>query len=110
MSIFTRHSNISPGPWQSRKCDKGNSHEIIDGYGKLIARVPYPQVVTNVQEFTANLAVMSTAPELLAALREAAYHLDKAGVPLNQEFYDLINRASVTMQPIPGPRNTPPAE
>lgn len=110
MSIFTRHSNISPGPWQSRKCDKGNSHEIIDATGKILARIPSPQNVANGYEFEATLAVMTTAPELLAALREAAYHLDKAGVPLKPEFYDLINRASVTMQQIPGPRNTPPAE
>ena len=44
-------------------------------------------------------------PELLAALKEAAYHLDAAGIPLKQPFYDLINRASSGVEPI-APRNS----
>ena len=46
------------------------------------------------EERSANLAVITAAPELLAALREAAYHLENAGIPLNQSYYELINRAS----------------
>ncbi len=107
MSIFIKHSNIAPSPWSSRKCEKGNSYEIIDKNEKVIARIPMYQNVENGFEHDANLAVMTTAPELLAALREAAYHLDNAGVPLRPEYYDLINRASATMMAIPGPRKKP---
>jgi len=109
MSIFIKHSNIAPSPWTNRKCDKGNSYEIIDAKDKVIARVPVYQNVENGFEHAANLAVITMAPELLAALREAAYHLDNAGVPLRPEYYDLINRASATMLPIAGPRKKPNA-
>lgn len=104
MSIFIQKSNISPSPWKSRKCVKGNSFEIVDTDEKVVARIPVYENVTNGFEHDANLAVITTAPELLAALREAAYHLDKAGIPLRQEFYDLINRASITMPSI-SPKN-----
>jgi hypothetical protein len=107
MSIFIRNSNIAPGPWTYRKCLKGNSYEIIDANEKVLARIPVHQNVSNGFEFIATVSVISAAPELLAALREAAYHLHNNGVPLRQEFYDLINRASATMQPISGPGNTP---
>jgi hypothetical protein len=105
MSIFIQNSNISSAPWSSKKSDKGNSYEILDAQNRVVARVPVYQNVQNLREQDANLSVMTSAPELLAALREAAYHLDKAGVPLRQEFYDLINRASSTMPAISGPRN-----
>ncbi len=104
MSIFIQRSNIAPSPWKNRKCPKGNSYEILDADDKVIARIPVYQNVSNGYEHDANLAVITTAPELLAALREAAYHLDKAGIPLKQEFYDLINRASITMPNI-SPKN-----
>jgi hypothetical protein len=104
MSIFTNNSNIAPSPWSHRKCSKGNSHEIVDAAGKVLARIPVYQNVPNGFEHDATIAVISAAPELLAALREAAYHLDVAGVPLNPAFYELINRASITMRPIDGPR------
>ena len=48
----------------------------------------------------ANIRLISCAPELLAALKEAAYHLDAAGIPLKQSYYDLINRASSGVLPI----------
>lgn len=107
MSIFIKNSNIAVGPWKHRKCEKGNSHEIVDAQDKVLARVPLHHNVENGYEHNATLAVMTAAPELLAALREAAFHLDNAGIPLRPEFYDLINRASSTMQPISGPRSTP---
>lgn len=104
MSIFIKHSNIAPTPWTNRKCEKGNSYEIVDATGKVIARIPVYQNVENGFEHDANLAVITAAPDLLAALREAAYHLDNAGIPLRPEYYDLINRASATMMQLAGPR------
>ena len=52
------------------------------------------------QERLSNLALIVCAPELLAALKEAAYHLDTAGIPLHDSFYELINRASPGLEPL----------
>ena len=52
------------------------------------------------QERLSNLALIVCAPELLDALKEAAYHLDTAGIPLNDKFYDLINKASPGLEPL----------
>lgn len=107
MSIFTSTANIAPGPWTHRWCRRGCSREIVDANNRVLARIPVYFNLPNGFNHDATIAVITTAPELLAALREAAYHLDVAGVPLKPEFYDLINRASVTMQPITGPRHDP---
>lgn len=62
--------------------------------------IPTMDVVTEEPTHLANLHLIAAAPELLAALKEAAYHLDRAGLPLKQEFYDLINRAQPEMPPL----------
>jgi hypothetical protein len=49
---------------------------------------------------SANLHLIAAAPELLAALKEAAYHLDVAGIPLNSAYYELIQRAENQTHPM----------
>jgi hypothetical protein len=49
----------------------------------------------------ANLAAIAAAPELLAALREAAALLEAMGVELRPEFYELMQRATPNDEPIP---------
>ncbi len=114
---------MSPLPW--RIIDQENG-VIVDSEGYLVAVMPlaYPRATadstsimpgiirhTGIQPVlsdeyqAANLRLISCAPELLAALKEAAYHLDAAGIPLKQPFYDLINRASSGVEPI-APRNS----
>lgn len=109
---------MSPLPW--RIIDQENG-VIVDSEGYLVAVMPlaYPRVTvdstsimpgilreTGIQPVlsdeyqAANLRLISCAPELLAALKEAAYHLDAAGIPLKQSYYDLINRASSGVLPI----------
>jgi hypothetical protein len=65
--------------------------QIVDQTDRLIATVPKSGAVPFEQR-EANLHLITAAPEILAALLEAAYHLDNLGVPLRQELYDLINR------------------
>ena len=118
-SIMLKNVNCSDAPW--RVFDE-RTGSIIDRNGRLVAIVPpdiprmsisgeiriggsgwpVPRVETlDPQFFKANKNLVASAPELLAALKEAAYHLDRAGTPLTQEYYDLINRASggTTVQP-----------
>jgi hypothetical protein len=98
--LFIKKLNPSIGPW--RICDH-NRGLIQDASGKILARVNKPGEVPP-HEREANLRLMSAAPELLAALREAAYHLHNAGIELNQPFYDLINRVSPEAEPIAPPK------
>ena len=109
---------MSPLPWRIIDPERGI---IVDSEGYLVAVMPlaYPRATadstsimpgiirhTGIQPVLsdeyqqANLRLISCAPELLAALKEAAYHLDAAGIPLKQPFYDLINRASSGVEPI----------
>ncbi len=110
--IFLSQNPISAPPWQR---DPGNPDRILDSFGRLVADVPqHPRRITCDSSHTvdrdrlytpptdidqgfanhqANSAVIVCAPELLAALKAAAYHLDRAGIPLNPAYYDLINRA-----------------
>ena len=77
----------------------------MDGADRRIAVVPKAGALP-FNERQANLALITAAPELLAALLEAAYTLDCAGTPLNPSFYDLINRCRVGTQPLyPRSRN-----
>tara|TARA_B110000503_G_C6770925_1_gene259361 strand:+ start:177 stop:467 length:291 start_codon:yes stop_codon:yes gene_type:complete len=75
-------------PWRINDVNRGI---VVDQLDRCIAVVPKAGAVP-FNERQANLAVITAAPELLAALLEAAYILDTAGTPLNTEFYDLINR------------------
>ena len=116
--FFIQNNTMSPLPW--RIIDQENG-VIVDSEGYLVAVMPlaYPRVTvdstsimpgilreTGIQPVlsdeyqAANLRLISCAPELLAALKEAAYHLDAAGIPLKQSYYDLINRASSGVLPI----------
>ena len=120
--FFIQNNTMSPLPWRVIDQERGI---IVDSEGYLVAVMPvaYPRVTvdstsimpgilreTGIQPVlsdeyqAANLRLISCAPELLAALKEAAYHLDAAGIPLKQPFYDLINRASSGVEPI-APRN-----
>jgi hypothetical protein len=98
--LFIKNLNPSIGPW--RICDH-NRGTIRDANNRLLARVQKPGEVPP-HEREANLLLMTAAPELLAALREAAYHLHNAGVELNQPFYDLINRVSPEAEPLSPPK------
>ncbi len=94
--LFVKNIPLSSPPWRVMDIRRGT---IVDQQNRTVAVVPKAGEIP-FNERSANLAVLRAAPELLAALREAAYHLENAGVPLNQEYYDLINRASEGVPPI----------
>lgn len=117
--FFIRNQPIADAPWRVHDATKGT---IIDSQGRLVAIVPpgpphikanttipvsdqFAYSVPRMESMTPawhenNQHLIAAAPELLAALKEAAYHLDSAGIPLNDSFYELINRASGGMNPI----------
>lgn len=102
--LFIKNIPISSPPWRVFNINRGN---IVDQQDRTVAVIPKAGEIP-FPERSANLAVICAAPELLAALREAAYHLENAGIPLNQQYYDLINRASegipaLTRKPPQGP-------
>jgi len=111
---FISKQKLTYGHWRVKDDSRGL---IVDSRDRLIAVVPKKQPAITVDsavkiggntspwpdlseewiyddEHEGNVALIACAPELLAALKEAAYHLDKAGIPLHDEYYDLINRAS----------------
>jgi hypothetical protein len=88
--LFIKNIPLSPAPWRVNNVGRGI---IVDLNDRTVAVVPKAGAIP-FPERSANLAVITAAPELLAALREAAYHLENAGIPLNPEYYELINRAS----------------
>ena len=94
--LFIKNIPISSPPWRVQNIRRGI---IFDQDDRHIATVPKAGEIS-FPERSANLAAICAAPELLAALREAAYHLENAGVPLNQSYYDLINRASEGVPPL----------
>jgi hypothetical protein len=86
--LFVKRLLFTEPPW--RIFDRGRG-QIVDLQDRLIARVPKSGEIP-FEEREANLHLITAAPEILAALLEAAYHLERAGTPLRQELYDLINR------------------
>ena len=104
MSLLIRRSGIANPPWKAVKTPRGNSYDIFDNNDRLIARIPWHSVAMHDPEVLANIAVITAAPELLGALRELCYHMDRLNLPLSEKFYELMNRASPGMPPI-----TPPA-
>lgn len=101
MHPFISKLNITDPPWSVNQV--GNSYEIVDKNQTVIARVPvHPW--DDPARIRANLAVLAAAPELLAALKEAAFILESRGEPLGEMFFELINRASPALPPIPYPR------
>lgn len=124
---FISKQKLTYGHWHVKDDSRGL---IVDSRDRLIAVVPKKQPAITVDsalkiggnvspwpdlseewiyddEHEGNVNLIACAPELLAALKEAAYHLDRAGIPLHDEYYDLINRASTgvaEIRPIsPGP-------
>jgi hypothetical protein len=117
--FFIKNVEIADAPWQVHNSETGT---IIDGQGRLVAVVPgsppelrttapirvsdqfvytVPRMESMPQQWhTNNQQLIACAPELLAALKEAAFHLDAAGIPLNSAYYDLINRASSATVPL----------
>ena len=88
---------LSPAPWRAANLDRGT---IIDQNDRIVARLPKAGELSFATR-SANFSAIVHAPELLQALREAAYWLHVTGVPANPAFYDLIDRASEGMPPIP---------
>jgi hypothetical protein len=87
--LFVKRLKFTPPPWRIFCSRRGR---IVDQNDRTIAVIPKPGEV-EFEQRTANLNLIATAPELLAALLEAAYTLDMQGTPLNPQFYELINRA-----------------
>jgi hypothetical protein len=100
MLVFIKNLHPSIGPWYICDHNRGIIH---DASGRMLAKVNKPGVVP-AHEREANLRLIAAAPELLAALREAAYHLHNAGIELNQPFYELINRVSPEAVPLASPK------
>lgn len=100
--LFVKNLNLSAPPWRIFDARRGI---IVDQNDCHIATVPKAGTVPFASR-NQNLATIAAAPELLAALIEAAYHLDSAGVPLNPSFYELINRCREGAAPIK-PRRRP---
>lgn len=117
---FISKQKLTYGHWSVKDAERGL---VVDSRDRLIAVVPKKQPSITVDsavkiggnvspwpdlseewiyddEHEGNVALIACAPELLAALKEAAYHLDRAGIPLHDEYYDLINRASTGVSEI----------
>ena len=104
--IFIGRSGIANPPWKAVKSSKGNSFDIFDNDDRLIARVPWHSVAMHDPEKLSNIALIAAAPELLAALRELAFHLHMKDIPLSEKFYELINKATPGMPPIEPPKSS----
>ena len=93
MNLYTRNLSITQPPWRCQDVDRG---EILSQEDYHIATIPKSGKPGKppVEQRLANIAVITAAPELLAALREAAYLLETMGVPLTPEYYELMRRAS----------------
>lgn len=93
MNLYTRNLSITQPPWRCQDTDRG---EIVSQEDHHIATVPKSGKPGKppVEQRLANIAVITAAPELLAALREAAYLLETMGVPLTPVYYDLMRRAA----------------
>jgi len=93
MNLYTRNLSITQPPWRCQDRDRG---EILSQEDYHIATIPKSGKPGKppVEQRLANIAVITAAPELLAALREAAYLLETMGVPLTPEYYELMRRAS----------------
>jgi hypothetical protein len=117
--IFIKNLELADPPWQILDREQGI---VVDRRGRLVAVIPLspPEIradatrkISSSQAVTvplpegmpepnhsANLHLIAAAPELLAALKEAAYHLDVAGIPLNSAYYELIQRAENQTHPM----------
>ena len=93
MNLYTRNLSITQPPWRCQDVDRG---EIVSQEDYHIATIPKSGKPGKppLEQRLANIAVITAAPELLAALREAAYLLETMGVPLTEAYYDLMRRAA----------------
>ena len=93
MNLYTRNLSITQPPWRCQDVDRG---EILSQEDYHIATIPKSGKPGKppLEQRLANIAVITAAPELLAALREAAYLLETMGVPLTPEYYELMRRAA----------------
>ena len=93
MNLYTRNLSITQPPWRCQDMDRG---EIVSQEDYHIATIPKSGKPGKppLEQRLANIAVITAAPELLAALREAAYLLETMGVPLTPEYYELMRRAA----------------
>ena len=99
-NIFTRYLGFTDPPWRVQDPNRGI---IVDSQDRRIATVAKPGAVP-FDERQHNLALISRAPEIYAALVEAAYKLNQSGTPLSAEYYDLINSCrGVDQQLFPNP-------
>lgn len=110
--LMLKNVACSDAPWSIYDEAQG---VVVDAHGRLVAIVPreVPKISASgdltvsghaipvprqdnldPRFHLANRELVRSAPELLAALKEAAYHLDRAGTPLTERYYELINRAS----------------
>lgn len=101
--LFIKNTHLSAPPWRIQDARRGI---VVDQNDCHIATVPKAGAVP-FESRNQNLATIAAAPELLAALIEAAYHLDVAGTPLNDGFYELINRCRTGAVPIKPRRPQP---
>jgi hypothetical protein len=89
-TIWTQSLGTSHTPWRIQNPSTG---VIVDADDRVVAKCPKAGPLPYDQR-AANLAAIAHAPELLGALRQAAYALTMYGVELKPDFYDLMNRAS----------------
>jgi hypothetical protein len=101
MHLFISNLNITTPPWSVNQVD--DVYEIVNSDQTLVAAVPIDPR-EDLSRIQANAAVLAAAPELLAALKEAAFILESRGEPLGEPYFELINRASPALPPIPYPR------
>lgn len=107
--LFVKRLKFTQPPWRIINRRRG---QIVDQNDRLIATVQKSGEIPFEQR-EANLHLITAAPEIMAALLEAAYTLDQMGVPLRQELYDLINRVrGPEFKPLEprSPRPLPPSQ
>ena len=89
-NIYTRNLELSEGPWRIQ-----NQHRltIVDPLDRTIAVVKDNPSIP-VEQRLANAHCIATAPELLAALKEATFLLHNMGVQTKPSIVDLLVRAA----------------
>ena len=95
-NTFTKHLNLTDGPWRIQDPQRGI---IVDQQDRRIATIAKAGAIPS-EERNANVACVAAAPELLGALRAAAYALTTVGYKLTDEYLELIDRASAGAPPL----------